>query len=77
MVVRYIGLADVMEVGRISFNTVCTMCVRMCMDKSQYRSAYYTRCLKRHTIFKLLLLWSKGHENISFKVDKKNYTGVI
>jgi hypothetical protein len=25
-------------------------------------------------ILKLLLLWSEGHENISFKVDKKNYT---
>jgi len=41
MVVRCIGLADVMEVGRIHFNTVCTMCVRMFMDKSQYQSAYY------------------------------------
>jgi len=51
MVVRCVGLADVMEVGRISFNTVCTMCVRMCMDKSQYRSAYYTRCLKRQWLF--------------------------
>jgi len=51
MVVRYIGLADVMEVSRISFNTVCTMCVRMCMDKSQYWSAYCTRCLKRHCLF--------------------------
>jgi hypothetical protein len=30
-------------------------------------------------IFKLLLLWSEGHENISFKIDKKkkNYTAVI
>jgi hypothetical protein len=40
-----------MEVGRISFNIVCIMCVRMCMDKSQYWSAYYTVCLKRHCPF--------------------------
>jgi len=51
MVVRSIGLAGVMEVGRISFNTVCTICVRMCRGKSHYQSAYYTRCLKRHWLF--------------------------